>query len=76
MEKMFFAPVDRLVKITTMGNKECRGFFKGFIQLGGIPAIWLEDEYDQELHTSVIPIIQVLEFSFIKPKTHNEQIIL
>ena len=76
MDKMFFAPVDRLVSVTTINKTECRGFFKGFIQFGGVPAIWLEDTTENELHTSVIPIIQVVDFNFIKPKQHNEQIIL
>lgn len=76
MDKMFFAPVDRLVSVTCIGNRECRGFFKGFIQFGGVPAIWLEDTINNDVHTSVIPIIQVVDFNFSKPKQHNEQIIL
>lgn len=69
MENQFFMPIGKRVYIIDIHKEQHSGAFQGFITFGGIPSIFLKEDYDSESNEEkIIPINQVVTFRVIKPK--------
>ncbi len=70
MENQFFMPIGKRVWIIDTHQNQHSGMFQGFITFGGIPSIFVKDDYDSEsMEERIIPINQVVSFKVIKPKS-------
>ena len=70
MENNFFMPIGKRVYVIDFLGNQHTGFLQGFIQFGGIPSVFLIDDYDSESkEEKIIPINQVISFRVIKPKS-------
>jgi len=68
MEQTFFMPLGKRVILQLIDDKEAIGIFGGFVQFGGIPAVYLYNEIDSIQYDTLIPINQVITFKSEKPK--------
>ena len=68
MEQTFFMPLGKRVILQLIDDKESIGTFGGFVQFGGIPAVYLYNEIDNVQYDTLIPINQVITFKSEKPK--------
>ncbi len=72
MDKQFFLPIGKRVEVVDTNGEYWFGILEGFIQFGGIPSLFLIEDYDTEdLERNkeiILPINQVVGFSVIKDK--------
>lgn len=68
MENTFFMPIGKRVILDLIDNKEVYGTFGGFVQFGGIPAVYLYNDIEGIQYDTLIPINQVITFKSEKPK--------
>jgi len=68
MENNFFLPIKKEVYITLIDHSVIKGQFHGFVQFGGIPAIYLIEEIPAGKKETILLINQVIKFEVTKPK--------
>jgi len=68
----FFMPVGKRVEVVDTNGEYWFGTLQGFVHFGGIPSLFLIEDYDDEdkVHNKeiLIPINQVVGFSVKKVK--------
>ena len=73
MENNFFMPIGKRVEVVDTNGEYWFGTLQGFIQFGGIPSLFLIEDYDdkdkKQNKEIIIPINQVVGFTVIKPKS-------
>ena len=69
MSDQFFMPLNKEVLLLCMDDNSVSGKFGGFVQFGGIPAVYLYSEYENLRKETLIPINQIITFEVVKPKT-------
>jgi hypothetical protein len=69
MSDQFFMPLGKEVCLVLMDDNSIAGKFGGFVQFGGIPAVYLYSEYENLKKETLIPINQIITFEVVKPKT-------
>ena len=80
MESTFFLPVGRVIAVELVGGKIVSGVLKGVVNIGGIPAIWLNSATDENLEYTydyIALMNNVCYFSVLKdnPKTSTKLIL-
>jgi len=68
MQDQFFMPLGKEVHLICMDDVIVVGKFGGFVQFGGIPAVFLYSEKDDLRTETLIPINQIINFEVVKPK--------
>jgi len=68
MQDQFFMPLGKDVLLLLTDDNSVSGKFCGFVQFGGIPAVFIYTEYNNLRKETLIPINQVISFEVIKPK--------
>jgi hypothetical protein len=68
MQDQFFMPLGKQVCLICMMDVSIVGKFGGFVQFGGIPAVYLYSEENNLRTETLIPINQIVSFEVIKPK--------
>lgn len=66
MSNAFFLPVGRDVMVECINNYEFNGELKGVINFGGIPAIWLQSNDNNEIKEHILLIQNVVGITIIK----------
>lgn len=67
MSDAFFLPIGRDVIITTINKDPIIGVFKGIINFGGIPAIWLQISLTPDTHVYHLCLMQnVVDVKILK----------
>lgn len=75
MSDAFFLPIGRDVIVTTITKDPIIGVFKGIINFGGIPAIWLTISLCPDIHQDHICLMQnVVDVKILK--TESSKILL
>lgn len=69
MSDQFFMPLGKEVCLVLMDDNSTIGTFAGFVQFGGIPAVYLYQEGENMRIERLIPINQIISFEVVKPKT-------
>jgi hypothetical protein len=69
MSDQFFMPLGKEVCLVLMDDNNTTGIFAGFVQFGGIPAVYLYKEGAKIRIERLIPINQIISFEVVKPKT-------
>lgn len=68
MDNNFFLPIKKEVYVTLIDHSVIKGMFQGFIQFGGIPAIYLLEDIANGKKETILLINQVVKFEVTKPK--------
>jgi len=69
MQDQFFMPLGKDVLLLLTEDNSVSGKFCGFVQFGGIPAVFIYTEHNNLRKETLIPINQIISFEVIKPKT-------
>lgn len=69
MSDQFFMPLGKEVLLLLTDDNSVAGIFAGFVQFGGIPAVYLYSEYENLRKETLVPINQIISFEVVKPKT-------
>lgn len=70
MSDQFFLPINKIVYVTTIDNIKHDGFFNGFVQFAGVPAVYLVDNLpDGSKKETIILVHQIIKFETTKAKS-------
>lgn len=68
MQDQFFMPLGKDVLLLLTNDNSITGKFCGFVQFGGIPAVFIYTERNNLRKETLIPINQIISFEVVKAK--------